>query len=116
MVCTGKTLHREAIEVQYDSEVIDYATLVRLFMTQIDPTQADGQFADKGYQYTTAILYENYEEEKIAKEIIFELSESQKFDKPIVVKIEPKTTFFPAEEHHQDYYKKSSFRYNLYKE
>jgi peptide methionine sulfoxide reductase msrA/msrB len=102
--------------IYYDPKIISYETLVRLYFTQIDPTQTDGQFADRGYRYTTAILYASDEERIIAEKVKKEIGDSGKFDKPIAVKIEPFTTFFPAEEYHQDYYKKSSFRYNLYKE
>lgn len=115
-VSTGRTGHREAVEVTYDPSQIDYLTLVNLFYTQIDPTQSDGQFADRGYQYTTAVLYSTPEEKSIAEGVTLALENSHKFDKPIAVKIEPFATFFPAEEYHQDYYKKSAFRYNLYKE
>ncbi len=110
------TQHREAVEVSYDPKVIDYKKLVDLYLTQIDPTQSDGQFADKGYRYTTAILYKNLDEKKIAERALLDLTNSRKFDKPIAVKVEPWVNFFKAEEYHQDYYKKSAFRYNLYKE
>ncbi len=115
-VSAWNTDHREAVEIHYDPKQISYETLTRLYFTQIDPTQENGQFADKGYRYSTAILYENNHEKKIAEDIKKEIGDSGKFDKPIAVKIEPFTTFFPAEEYHQDYYKKSAFRYNLYKE
>ena len=115
-VSAGHTDHREVVEIQYDPKLISYETLTRLYFTQIDPTQVNGQFADKGYRYSTAILYQNDREKKIAEDIKKEIGDSGKFDKPIAVKIEPFTTFFPAEEYHQDYYKKSAFRYNLYKE
>ena len=116
LVSAGNTEHREAVEISYDPAVISYTTLVDLYFTQIDPTQTDGQFGDRGYRYTTAILYTADDEKKIAESAITQLDASKKFDKPIAVKVEPRTTFFPAEEYHQDYYKKSSFRYNLYKE
>lgn len=115
-VSAGGTKHREAVEVSYDPQVIEYKKLVDLYLTQIDPTQADGQFADRGYRYTTAILYQNASEKKIAESTLEALGDSRKFDKPIAVKIEPWVNFFRAEEYHQDYYKKSAFRYNLYKE
>ncbi len=102
--------------MSYDPQVIEYKKLVDLYLTQIDPTQADGQFADRGYRYTTAILYQNASEKKIAESTLEALGDSRKFDKPIAVKIEPWVNFFRAEEYHQDYYKKSAFRYNLYKE
>jgi peptide methionine sulfoxide reductase msrA/msrB len=116
LVSAGNTDHREAVEISYDPAVISYATLVDLYFTQIDPTQADGQFGDLWYRYTTAILYSTDAEKKIATTAIGQLEASKKFDKPIAVKVEPRTTFFPAEEYHQDYYKKSAFRYSLYKE
>lgn len=115
-VSAWNTDHREAVEIHYDPAQISYETLTRLYFTQIDPTQVNWQFADKGYRYSTAILYQNDREKKIAEDIKKEIGDSGKFDKPIAVKIEPFTTFFPAEEYHQDYYKKSAFRYNLYKE
>ena len=113
---SGTTKHREAVSVIYDQSVISFATLVDLYYTQIDPTQVDGQFADTGYRYTTAIYYQNDAEQKIIENAKTTLETSRKYDKPIAVQSVPFTTFFPAEEYHQDYYKKSSFRYNLYKE
>jgi peptide methionine sulfoxide reductase msrA/msrB len=115
-VSAGTTAHREAIEVIYNPAVISYPTLVDLYYSQIDPTQVDGQFADKGFRYTTAIYYQNDEEKQAIERAKKTLESSNKFDAPIAVQTVPFTTFFPAEEYHQDYYKKSTFRYNLYKE
>jgi len=95
--------------------VISYEKLVKLFWTQIDPTDFEWQFADKWFQYTTAIIYSNDEEKEIAEKSKKDLEESKKFDKQIATQIIPFTTFFDAEEYHQDYYKKSSLRYNMYK-
>lgn len=103
------------MEVIYNPTLISYEKLVDLYFTQIDPTQKDGQFADIGFQYTTAIYIQNEEERRISIEYIKNLDTSKKFDTPIAVKIEDFTTFFPAEEYHQDYYKKSSLKYKLYK-
>ncbi len=114
-VSNGTTKHREAVKVEYDSTKISFASLVDLFYTQIDPTQTDGQFADIGFRYTTAIYYQNEEEKNTIEQAKATLEASKKYDKPIAVQIVPFTTFFPAEEYHQDYYKKSAFRYNLYK-
>ncbi len=114
-VGAGDTKHREAVEVIYNPTLISYEKLVDLYFTQIDPTQKDGQFADIGFQYTTAIYIQNEEERRISIEYIKNLDTSKKFDTPIAVKIEDFTTFFPAEEYHQDYYKKSSLKYKLYK-
>lgn len=109
------TAHREAIEVIYNPAVISFARLVELYYTQIDPTQADGQFADRWFRYTTAIYYQNEEEKNAIEEARTSLESSKKFDKPIAVQTVPFSTFFAAEEYHQDYYKKSSLRYALYK-
>ena len=114
-VSAGTTAHREAIEVTYDPTKISYPTLVDLYYTQIDPTQVDGQFADRGFRYTTAIYYQNEDEKSVIENARKTLEASKKFDAPIAVKTVPFTTFFPAEEYHQDYYKKSAFRYNIYK-
>lgn len=91
-------------------------TLVDLYYTQIDPTQADGQFADRGFRYTTVVYYQDESEKQVIDQAKKTLESKKKYDAPIAVKTVPFTTFFPAEEYHQDYYKKSSFRYNLYKE
>lgn len=114
-VSAGVTRHREAVEVVYDPTIISFATLVDLYYTQIDPTQADGQFADKGFRYTTAIYYQNDGEKSIIEQAKATLESSKKFDQPIAVQTVPFSTFFPAEEYHQDYYKKSALRYSLYK-
>lgn len=114
-VSSGKTKHREVVQVTYDPKVISYNKLVELFWTQIDPTDPNGQFADKWYQYTTAIYYQNDNEKKIAWDSKKALEKSKKFEKKIATHILPTPTFYKAEEYHQDYYKKSSLRYNQYK-
>jgi peptide methionine sulfoxide reductase msrA/msrB len=114
-VSSWKTKHREAVKVIYDPNVIKYETLVSLFWSQIDPTNPNGQFADLWPQYKTAIYYGNDEEKNIALKSKKDLWDSKKFDKPIATEILPFTTFFNAEEYHQDYYKKQSTRYNQYK-
>jgi methionine-R-sulfoxide reductase/methionine-S-sulfoxide reductase len=115
-VTTGNTAHREAVEVTYDPRQVSFPTLVDIYYSQIDPTQVDGQFADRGFRYTTAIYYQTPEEQTVIENAKKNLESSKKFNAPIAVKMVPFTTFFPAEEYHQDYYKKSAFRYNLYKE
>jgi cytochrome c-type biogenesis protein len=93
-VSAGTTAHREAIEVTYDPAKIDYPTLVDLYYTQIDPTQADGQFADRGFRYTTAIYYQNEDEKSVIESARKTLEASKKFNAPIAVKTVPFTTFF----------------------
>ena len=114
-VSTGRTKHRESVEVIYNPQVVDYRMLVKTFLYQIDPTDEGGQFADRGYQYTTAIHYQNEEEKKIALEEIEKIKEAKKFQKEIALKVIPFKEFFRAEEYHQDFYKKSSEHYERYK-
>lgn len=109
------TKHREAIEIVYDPALVTYDELLTIYRRQIDPTDDWGQFADRWYQYTTAIYYSSPEEEKIAQQSKQKLKDSKKFDKPIVVQLLPTTPFYKAEEYHQDYYKKNSENYLRYK-
>jgi peptide methionine sulfoxide reductase msrA/msrB len=115
-VSTGRTQHREAIHMRFDPTQVDYRKLVEIFFRQIDPTDPEGQFADKGFQYTTAVYYHTDEQRGIAEEYIRELNASGKYDKPVATQIVPFTTFFPAEEEHQSFYKKNPVRYQLYKQ
>jgi peptide methionine sulfoxide reductase msrA/msrB len=114
-VLSERTGHREAIQVTYDPTKVSYERLVEVFFHQIDPTDAGGQFADRGESYTTAIWYVDDTEKKIAEDYIWKLNDSKKFDKPVVVKVLPFTNFYPAEDYHQEYYKKAAFHYSLYK-
>jgi peptide methionine sulfoxide reductase msrA/msrB len=114
-VSLGLTGHLEAVEVKYDPEKISYDKLLDIFWRQIDPTDAEGQFADRGSQYRTAIFYHNEEQKNLAEESKKKLDESEKFDKPVVTLILPASKFYPAEENHQDYYKKRALQYKLYK-
>ena len=108
------TGHREAIEVIFDPSIISYNEILVHFWTQIDPTECCGQFSDHGFSYTTAIWYQTPEQKRKAEESLTQLRDSKVFDKPIVTAILPFTTFYRAEEYHQKYYLKSSFRYELY--
>lgn len=114
-VCTETTGHVEAVQITYDPTVFPYQKLVELFWQQIDPTDPNGQFNDRGQSYQTAIFYHTEEQKKQAEQSRNELAELGKFSKPIVTSIVPAKTFYPAEENHQDYYKKNSFHYRLYK-
>jgi methionine-S-sulfoxide reductase len=114
-VSRGTTANRESVKVLYDPALITYEELLSTYRIQIDPTDAGGQFADRGNQYKTAIYYSNDEEKKIATLSKEKLNNSKKYDKPIVVDILPASTFYKAEEYHQDYYKKHSAEYKSYK-
>ncbi len=115
-VCSGNTGHYEAVQVIYDPEKITYEELLKFFWKTIDPTDSEGQFADKGSQYKTAIFYHNEEQKRIAEESKRKLEQSGLFNKPIATEIKPATKFYKAEEYHQDFYKKSPERYYPYKE
>lgn len=113
-VSTGTTGHAEAVEVIFDPKEVTYSKILQTVWYNIDPTAVNSQFADYGTQYRSAIFYHNEEQKRLAEESKKVLAASGKFDKPIVTEIVPATTFYPAEEYHQDYYKKNSLRYNMY--
>lgn len=112
---THKTGHRESVMVFYNPKKISYTELLEIFWRNIDPTDPDGQFYDRGHEYTTAIFYETLEQQAQAQVSKQKLAESGIFDKPIVTEILPFTTFYEAEEYHQDFYLKSPLRYQSYK-
>jgi peptide methionine sulfoxide reductase msrA/msrB len=114
LTSTGTTKHREVIQVTYDPKLVGYEVLIDLFWRQIDPTDDGGQFADRGYQYTTAIFYHDHEQKEIAEKSKKEMEKSGKFNKPISTEILPATKFYVAEEYHQDYSKKRTIQYKLY--
>ena len=109
-----KTGHRESIEVTFDPTQVSYEQLLDVFWRQIDPTQADGQFADRGLPYKAAIFYSNEEEKKLAEASKEKLSQSRKFTKPLVTEILPAAKFYAAEEYHQKYYIKNAGDYQAY--
>src|SRR5699024_2631818 len=114
-VSTNTTGHVEAVQIKFQPNIMTYEELVETFWQQIDPTDPGGQFNDRGESYQTAIFYHNEEQREIAEKSKQALEQSGKFSKPIVTKILPAKPFYPAEEYHQDYYKKQAFRYRLYK-
>lgn len=113
-VVRGTTGHTEAVEITYDPEKISYAELVEIYWRQTDPTDASGQFADRGESYRPVIYYSNEEERKIAEQSKQNLEENGPFSDPIVITIEPIEPFYPADESHQDFYKKEPEHYQRY--
>lgn len=103
--------HYEAVKIIYDPEVISYEKLLQAFWRQVDPTDPDGQFQDRGSSYRTGIFYTTEEQKKTAEESRKALEESGRFEKPVVTEILPTATFYDAEEYHQDFYKKSPKEY-----
>lgn len=115
-VSSGRTGHYEAIMIEYDPSQISYERFLEVFWTQIDPTDGDGQFADRGTPYHTAIFYLNDEQKKLAEESKQRLNASEKFSKPLLTPILLAQPFYVAEEHHQDYYKKNAKDYERYRQ
>ena len=114
-VCSGETGHFEAIEIIYDPEKVTYEKLLEVFWKNIDPTQANGQFADIGTQYRTAVFFHNENQRKLAEASKEKVDKSGRFTKPVVTEILPAGEFYPAEDYHQDYYLKNPMRYKFYR-
>jgi peptide methionine sulfoxide reductase msrA/msrB len=114
-VSSGQTGHTEVVKVFYDPDVVSYQQLLQWFWRHIDPTDADGQFVDRGSQYRSAIFYLNEEQKRLAEASKKQLAESGRFDKPIVTEISPLDAFYRAEDYHQDYYKTHSLKYKYYR-
>jgi len=114
-VSTGDTGHYEAVQVYYDPDAITLEEILEVYWKHIDPTDANGQFADRGSQYRTAIFYRNEDQKEIAEESRKQLEESKKFEEEIVTEILPFEEFYLAERYHQDYYEKNPNKYSSYK-
>jgi peptide methionine sulfoxide reductase msrA/msrB len=114
-VCSGKTGHYEAIQITFDPSKTSYEKLLEFFWKNINPTDEDGQFADRGSQYKTATFFHNEKQKAIAEKSKKDLEKSGRFDKPIATKIIKFEKFYKAEEYHQDYSKKCPLNYNFYK-
>ena len=113
-VSAGKTAYTEAVKIYFDPEVISYDNLLQVFWRNIDPTDNQGQFVDRGKQYRPEIFVFSKEQKKLAEQSRKALKATGRFKK-IVVDITNNTTFYPAEKYHQDYYKKNPIRYKFYR-
>ncbi|MFC6181599.1 peptide-methionine (S)-S-oxide reductase MsrA [Lactiplantibacillus daowaiensis] len=112
-VVSHTTGHTEAVEITYDPEVMSYADLVEIYWRQTDPTDAMGQFQDRGDSYRPVIFVNSPDQRRIATASRQALIDSGKFDKPIVTQIETAKPFYPAEAEHQDFYRQNPFRYQI---
>lgn len=112
-VSAGETGHAEAMEVVYDPKRINYERLLDVFWRNVDPLTKDAQFCDHGSQYRTAIFTHDAAQRKLAEESKRKLS--GRFKEPIVTEIVPANEFYPAEDYHQDYYRKNPIRYKVYR-
>jgi peptide-methionine (S)-S-oxide reductase len=112
-VKTGRTGHIESLQVKYDPRRVTYDQLISLYWHNVDPTQANGQFCDNGNQYRTVVFYHDDEQQRVAeksKEAV-----AQELGKRITTEIVKASTFYPAEDYHQDYYKKNPTKYKFYR-
>jgi peptide-methionine (S)-S-oxide reductase len=107
----GDSGHLEVVEIEFDPSIFPYEKLLEIFWQQIDPTDAGGQFHDRGDSYRTAIFYYTENQKEKAEKSKNDLAKSGKFSKPIVTEIRPASTFYQAEEYHQDFYRKNKEYY-----
>ena len=114
-VSAGGSGHVEAVKVVYDPDRLTYAQLLQVFWRHVDPTDGGGQFVDRGSQYRSVIFYSSEEERSLAEASKQSLAASGRFGKPIATEILRLGEFYPAEEYHQDYYKKNPIRYRYYR-
>jgi len=103
-VCTGLTGHAEAVEIEYDPAVVPFEKLLEVFFATHDPTTKNRQGADVGTQYRSGVFYHDDEQKRIAEEVIKRLDAARAFPAPIVTEVTKATTFYPAEDYHQDYF------------
>ena len=113
-VSSGRSGHTEAVEVKFDPAKVSYEKLLDVFWVNHDPTYADRQFCDHGSQYRPAIFWQDEEQKRLADASRAKYDKLKTFKQPIVTQISKATQFWPAEEYHQDYYKKNPVRYQFY--
>jgi peptide methionine sulfoxide reductase msrA/msrB len=114
-VSSGKSGHIEVINVTYNPDVVSYEQVLDQFFRHIDPTDDKGSFVDRGPQYRPAVFYHNQEQKDVAQNFMMEIDKAQIFGKPLKTELIKFEKFWPAEDYHQDYYKKSKVRYNYYR-
>lgn len=114
-VSSGTTGHTEAVKIEYDPDKVSYETLLEVFWVNIDPTDANGQFCDRGSQYRPGIFYVDDAQRTLAERSRAELATTKPFEQPIATEIVAAATFYAAEDYHQDYYLKNPFRYKFYR-
>ena len=115
-VSAGGTGHAESVEIVFDPKIVSYQKLLQVYWHSVDPTVKDRQFCDVGTQYRSAIFYLDERQKRLAEESRAQIERSKPFKAPIVTEIVKAGKFWPAEEYHQDYYKKNPLRYHFYRE
>ncbi|MDQ0255819.1 peptide methionine sulfoxide reductase msrA/msrB [Evansella vedderi] len=113
--CSGETSHYLGVQITFDPEAITYHELLEIYWRQIDPTDGEGQFTDRGSCYKTAIFYHNHQQKKDAMVTKKALEKIGPFERPLVTEVLPFISFYPAKEFHQYFYKKNEFRYKLHR-
>ena len=113
-VSSGGTGHAEALRVEYDAAKVSYRELLDVFWRNVDPLAKNRQFCDVGEQYRSAIFYHDEEQRRLAEETKRAIAASGRFDRPVATEIVPAGEFWPAEDYHQDYYRKNPIRYKFY--
>ena len=114
-VSAGRTGHAESVEVIYDPSKVSYQKLLDAFWHNVDPVTPNAQFCDHGSQYRSVIFFQTDEEKRASDTSKQAIEQSKRFTEPIVTQIVPASQFYPAEEYHQDFYKKNPIRYKFYK-
>lgn len=114
-VSKGSTGHVEAVQITFDPKIVSYEDLLEIFWRNINPTDSGGQFVDRGFHYSTGIFYHSEKQKELALKSKSKLEQSKILKKPIVTRILKAKTFYPAEEYHQDYYKRNPLRYKFYR-
>jgi peptide-methionine (S)-S-oxide reductase len=114
-VSAGQTGHAESVEVQYDPAKVSYTQLLEAFWKNIDPITPNAQFCDHGSQYRAVIFFQGEEQKRLAEESKRAIEELKRFTAPIVTELTMASEFYPAEEYHQNFYKKNPIRYKFYK-
>ena len=109
-VCTGLTGHAEAVEIEYDPDLVPYEKLLEVFFATHDPTTLNRQGADSGTQYRSGVFYHDDEQKQIADKVIERLNVARVFPQRIVTEVTEASTFYPAEDYHQDYFENNPFQ------
>ena len=114
-VASGRTQHRETVQVNYDDAKVSYQELLSAFWRMHDPSDASGSFVDRGHQYGSAIFYTSRQQQRLAEGAVRALDAADKFNQPIATQVVKAGAFYEAENYHQDYYKRNPVRYKYYR-
>jgi peptide-methionine (S)-S-oxide reductase len=114
-VSSGSTGHTEAVQIVYDPAQLGYEELLDVFWINHEPTESDGRFCDNGSQYRPGVFYHDEDRKRPAEASKADVERTRTFDEPVMTDITLAGTFYPAEDHHQDYYVRNPIRYKMYR-